>query len=580
MLQRLFLTFILTTAIVRAERPGIVLITVDGLGWGDLSASGNAQVATPRMDKLLAESAVLKDFHVSPLDAPSRAALLTGLDPLRAGVWGCHSGRNRLKAGVLTLAGHLKAAGYTTGLFGTWALGDNHPSRPQDHGYDQILTHPGSTPGSVADFYSNDGTDDLWILNGEATPRTGANLDVSFGTAQGFIEKNAAQPFFCHIAPSLPAGMPESAIEPFQNRPEIPLPLRAAWISTLDTAVGNLLDDLDRLAIAKSTLVILTSTSGMHSAGREPDKQGFNAGRRGSRGSPYDGGHCVPFMVRWPDGGVTAGSLTAAAAHVDLLPTVAELTANPLPPDLKLDGQSLAAPLRDPKAAPGGERILVTCAQEVPVPLPWRQNCVMAGSWRLINGLELYDLRTDPGQRKNVAATNADTVQRLRAAGETWWKSVSESLPQPVRSTVGGPQDPVLLTPHDWQARGAQPITRDAVISGTPANGQLLLEVTKEGAYDILLRRWPLTVERPIADSFFQPEKARLRMGTVDETKPVPAGATGVNFRVTLKPGPLALQTWFTAGDKTCGAYFVELRKAVEVRSAKPAPQPPPPRKP
>jgi hypothetical protein len=99
--------------------------------------------------------------------------------------------------------------------------------------------------------------------------------------------------------------------------------------------------------------------------------------------------------------------------------------------------------------------------------------------------------------------------------------------------------------------------------------------VVTDSAYDILLRRWPLTVDRALSDSFFVVEKARIRMGTHDESRPVAPTATGVNFRVTLKPGPVALQTWFTGGGKNSSAYFVEIRRAIEVRSAKPVPQSP-----
>ncbi|HEX2749974.1 MAG TPA: sulfatase-like hydrolase/transferase, partial [Verrucomicrobiales bacterium] len=197
MLRLLFFTLLLLSAATRSgAKPGVILITVDGLGWGDLSASGNAQVPTPRIDKLLAGSAVFRDFHVNPLDAPSRAALLTGLYPLRAGVWGCHSGRNRLRPGLLTMSSHLKGAGYSAALFGTWALGDNHPSRALDQGYGLVLTHPGDHPGGVADFYSNDGDDDLWLLNGEALARKGTPVTVCFDAAISFLQKSAAQPFF------------------------------------------------------------------------------------------------------------------------------------------------------------------------------------------------------------------------------------------------------------------------------------------------------------------------------------------------------------------------------------------------
>jgi hypothetical protein len=122
--------------------------------------------------------------------------------------------------------------------------------------------------------------------------------------------------------------------------------------------------------------------------------------------------------------------------------------------------------------------------------------------------------------------------------------------------------------------RSGLPLTREDVIAGKPANGQWLLNVAAEGNYDILLRRWPLTVNRTLQDSFFKTDKARLRVGTVDDSRAVQANAAGVNFRVHLKEGPTALQTWLTGEGKSCGAYFVEVRRAVEVRSAKPVAQP------
>lgn len=578
MLLRLLFALLLTFSSRAADRPGVVLITVDGLGWGDFSASGNAQVPTPRMDKLLTESAAFRDFHVSPLDAPTRAALLTGLEPLRAGVWGNHSGRNRLNSSIVTLPSYLKNAGYTTALFGTWALGDTAPCRPQDHGYSFSLTHPGGLPGNAADFFSNDGTDDLWLLNGEASGRTGSWCEATFSAAAGFVDKIAGLPVFCHISPSLPAGMPAEKMQPFRDRPEIPSPLRAAWIAELDASIGNLLDRLEKGGRTANTIFILTSTSGMHDPG---PKSAFNAGRRGTRGSPLEGGHCVPLLIRWPAGGVTAGNVSASAAHYDLLPTVAALTGLALPAGCNPDGMSLASLMQntapattDTPAAPRAERVIVVDAQEVPVPVPWRRQSVISGPWRLINGRELYDLRTDPGQRKDLAAENAPVVERLRTAAETWWQSLAPDKVEPVRTIIGGPQDPVVLTPYDWLARGGQPATREDIIAGKAANGQWLLNVTTEGNYDILLRRWPLTVNRALGDTFFTPAKARIRLGTLDESKALLPDATGVNFRAALKPGPVALQTWFTGQGRTSGAFFVEIRRAVEVRAAKPVPEP------
>lgn len=560
---RLLLALALTLCSAAAQKPGVLLITVDGLGWSDLA---NAQAPTPHMDKLLAESAAWRDFHVSPLDASSRAALLTGMEPLRAGVWGDHSARHRLRPGLLTIAGLLRNEGYSTALCGTWALGDNAPSRARDHGYAHVLTHAGGLPGGAADFFSNDGMDDLWLLNGEAVPRPGAWTEALFAEALTWLEKNSARPFFLHLAPSLPPGMTDTRTAPHT--------LRATWLTQLDAGIGKVLDRLTATGLAANTIVILTSTTGIPSAGKP---SAGNTARRGTSGTPYDGSHCVPLLIRWPAGGIAAGNVTIPALHFDLLPTLAALTGATLPPDVKPDGINLA-PWMHPSATPPPalSRLLMVDAQEIPVPVLWRRQCVMDGYWRLINGRELYDLRSDPGQIKNLAATHPDTVLRLRTSAETWWQNLAPEKLQPVPTTVGGAQDPVLLTPHDWLARSGTALTRDALIAGTPANFPWLLHIASEGNYDILLRRWPLTVNRTLSDSFFTPDKARLRLGPLDETKPVPPGSTGANFRVALKPGPLALQTWFSGGGKTCGAYFVEIRRAVEVRSAKPVPQPQP----
>ncbi len=563
MLRLLFLTLFFTAAPGALAGPGVILITMDGLGWGDLSASGNTQVQTPRLDKLMAQSAVFRDFHVSPLDVPSRAALVTGLYPAKAGVWGNQGGRNQLAPGLLTVSSHFAGAGYATALFGTWGLGDHHPTRAADQGYGLVLTHPGDRPGGVADFLTTRSEERPWLLNGEVTARKGTDVSICFNAALGFIEKNAAQPFLCHLSPSLPALMPETALLPYLNRPGIPDPRRAAWIAELDAATGDLLDQLDSLRIAGGTVVILTSTSGTPAT---TGKAGFNAGRRGSRGSPYEGGHCVPLFIRWPEGGLTAGNITTPAAHIDLLPTVAALTSTALPPGYKPDGISLLPLLKGPAASPPAERILFTDAQEIPVPVQWRQSCVISGPWRLVNGRELYDLRTDPGERRNIAAANTNEVKRLTAAGDAWWAGLGLAGRGQVRITAGGPQDSVLLTPHEWVSRGTPLLSQEEILNGTPANGQWLLHVATEGNYDILLRRWPAAMNRPIQDGFFVPEKARVRIGTVDESRTVTADSKVVSFRIALKPGPVALQTWFTAEGKSSGAYFVEVRRSVETR--------------
>lgn len=573
---RCALISLLTACMLKAEsKPaGVVLILIEGVNWNDFRPGEAGPAGAPALTRLMQSGSVFTDFHSAPLDSPSRAAVLTGLAPLRAGVWGSHSGRHRLRPGLLTIPGHLKAAGYQTALFGTWALGDTHPSRALDHGFTHVLTHPGGTPGTAGDFLSNDGQDDLWILNGEPLQRTGASVDVVFGSALQFIEKAAGQPFFCHLAPSFPPLMPEPEIARFQAQPGVTDPARAAWLAKLDTALGDFTGELQARGVLSNTLLILTATGTAPEQTGEGNRPAVRSGRRGGLGSPFEGGHSVPLLVHWPDGGVPAATLNVMGGHTDLLPTVADLTATPLPSGTPLDGISLAPWLgRTQPVPPPPSRLLITEAQEIPVPLPWRQSCVMDGPWRLINGQELYDLRTDPGQRRNIASQHPEVRQRLETAGEAWWKQVATPPPQPVRITIGGPHDPVILTPQEWQSRSSRALSRNEIIQGIPANAPWLLDVQTEGNYDILLRRWPLTVDRQLDDSFFKATTARLRVGTHDESRPVTEGARGVSFRVTLKPGPAALQSWLTDGEKSSGAYYVEVRRATEVRAAKPAPQ-------
>jgi arylsulfatase A-like enzyme len=566
MTLRLFIAILVCSTVVAAGQPSVLLVTVEGLGWSDLEST---EVPLPHLNSLLKESAVIRDFHVSPLDAPSRAALLTGLEPFRAGVWGNHSGRHRLREDVTGIASLLKSAGYRTGLFGTWALGDTVPSRPQDHGYEHVLTHGGSLPGSVADAFSNDGVDDIWVQNGEPIVHPGTWTQAVFRAAAAWLDESAAgQPFFCHLAPSRPAGMPEQTVEGFR-RGEEGNPFRAAWLTELDTAMGSLIDRLKNSDRAAQTIIVVTSTSGAPYAGKETAAA---SGRRGHRGSPYEAGHRVPLLVRWP-ATVAARDVVVPAIHFDLLPTLAELTGITTAAPVAADGISLVPWLTNGAAAPEPpDRVLITDAQETPVPVMWRRQCVMSGNWRLINGRELYDLSKDPAQRRNIAGAHPDIVAQLRGSAEAWWQKLAPDKIEPVRAVVGGVQDPVLLTPLDWLARGGVALTRSAVMEGAPANSRWMLEIASEGNYDILLRRWPFTVNRALAEAFFFPDKARIRIGAEDQSKDVPPGADGVNFRVALKAGPVTLQTWLAGQGRSCGAYFVEIRRGVEVRRAKPVP--------
>src|SRR6185503_8675381 len=163
-----------------AQKPNVVLIITDDQGYGELSCHGNPVVKTPHLDQLASQSVRLTDFHVAPMCTPTRGQLLTGIDCLRNGAMNVSSGRTLLRREFPTLANVLKSAGYATGQFGKWHLGDNYPFRPQDRGFDECVWYPSSHIGSTPDAWENDYFNDTYWHRGQRQRYEGYTTDVLF----------------------------------------------------------------------------------------------------------------------------------------------------------------------------------------------------------------------------------------------------------------------------------------------------------------------------------------------------------------------------------------------------------------
>src|SRR5690606_12547669 len=224
----------------------------------------------------------------------------------------------------------------------------------------------------------------------------------------------------------------------------VPDPMAAFYgmIENCDENIGGLLEWLHQTDRERDTLVIFMTDNGTAAgvarsgagraaagpgAGDGPDKStwpGFAAGMRSTKGSPYEGGHRVPLFIRWPGGGIGGGrDVGALAAHIDLLPTLVELCGLAFQPRNPLDGRSLV-PLIGDNDSQWPERILFVHTQREEIPPKWKASCVMNQRWRYLNGTELYDLKTDPGQQHDVAAEHPQVVADLRQAYEQWWRSL------------------------------------------------------------------------------------------------------------------------------------------------------------
>jgi len=564
------------------------MILTDDQGYGDLACHGNRAIKTPNLDRLFGKSVRLTDFHVSPACAPTRAALVTGRSPSRVGVWHVVMGRCLLHEDEVTMADVFSAGGYRTAIFGKWHLGDNYPFRPQDRGFQEVLVHGGGVVGHTPDYWLNDYFDDTYFHNGKLEKVDGYSTDVWFDRALEFIEKNQDDPLFVYLptnAPHQPFLVDEKYEAMYRDKADVPNAAFYGMITKIDENVGRLERHLERLGLARDTILMFLTDNGT-SAGIRWAKGGrtigFNAGMRGKKASPYDGGHRVPCWIHWPGGGLEGGrDVDRLAVHVDVLPTLIELCDLKTPEGVRFDGTSLAPLLRESDASWPDRAMVVELQLVADRPIKWRRSAVMTDRWRLVNGSELYDIENDPGQKEDVAQGHPSVVGRLRQAYETWWASVSENHDRASEIALGAEEEnPTRLTAYSWNnASGNQsdmPWAHTHIVQGPHQNGYWRVNVRRDGSYAFTLRRWPeeshLAINEtsdadppekswhPVEAKPLVATRARLAIQGIEKVAPVEKDAEAVRFTVRLKAGSTVLQTWFSDEEgQSRGAYYVSV---------------------
>ncbi len=427
------------------SRPNIVLVMTDDQGYGELACHGNPIIKTPHLDELHARSVRFTDFHVSPTCAPTRASLMTGRHEFRSGVTHTIYERERLALSATTIAEVLRDAGYATGIFGKWHLGDEAPYQPEKRGFDEVFIHGGggigqTYPGSCGDAPGNTYFDPAILHNGTFVKTKGFCTDVFFDQALDWIGEQARQdgPFFAYIPTNAAHGpyvCPEEYAKPYLDvglaKPD------AAYygmVTNIDDNMGRLVAKLDEWKLSEKTLLIFMTDNG-HSRGNL-----YNAGMRSMKGSPYQGGTRVPAFFRWPGRlgeGVNVNKLTA---HVDLFPTFAEIADAKVPGSVELDGRSLTSLLMDADADWPDRYIFVhkgRWARGKAAESKYADCAVRNARFRLVKNKELYDIANDPGETKNVIDQYPEVVAKMRAAYDRWWDEV---LPCMVNENVFGPK--------------------------------------------------------------------------------------------------------------------------------------------
>ncbi|MCP4190087.1 MAG: arylsulfatase [Planctomycetaceae bacterium] len=422
------------------RRPNVLLIMTDDQGFGDVHSHGNPQIDTPVHDQIAASGARFDRFFVSPVCAPTRASLLTGRWHLRTGVHGVTRGRETMRSDEITLAEILRDAGYATGAFGKWHNGAHFPQHPNGQGFDQFY---GFCAGHWNNYF-----DTFVERNGERENYEGFIIDRMTDEAIEFIQGSSDRPWFCYVpynTPHSPWQVPDRYWDKYKSADLKDDKARCAYamVENIDDNMGRLLKAVESLQQTEDTIVIFLTDNGANS-----DR--YNAGMKGRKGSLHEGGTRVPFFVRWP-GHIPAGTvIPSISAHIDVLPTVAELVQVELPSSLKLDGTSLVPLLLD-QLDDKPERTLFAHwgdnARGVPLT---DRGAVRTDRWRAVQynrQWELYDMQKDPGQRQDLAGEHPQVLAGLKQQYEQWFQDVTRDGFAVIPTEIGHAAAPKVTLP-------------------------------------------------------------------------------------------------------------------------------------
>lgn len=443
-----------SVAVHAAAKPNIVYILADDLGWTDLRCQGSQYYETPNIDRLASQGMRMQRYYNSQNCAPTRAALMSGQYAPRTGIYtvgsldrgdaserlmNTPSNEENLPLDKVILPQALKAAGYTTGMFGKWHLGKTGKHHPSQRGFDEAIEADNK-------HFNFETTPPVEVPKGQYF------ADFITDRSVDFIQRHQKKPFFlyvAHYAVHTPIQAKDDYIEEWKKKPARGThwnPTYAAMIQSLDESVGRIVAKLEELKLVENTVIIFSSDNGGvggYSTTEAPSqKKGFtdNAPLRGGKGTLYEGGIRVPFIVRWPNVVKPGSTSDQPLAHVDVYPTFLDIAGARRPRKHMLDGVSFVRVLKDPTARLSREPIywhFPGYLQSYVHDKGWRTTPVGAihsGDYKLMEfyedgRLELYNLREDVSEKNNLAGKNPAKAEQLRLKLATWRKDIRAEMP-------------------------------------------------------------------------------------------------------------------------------------------------------
>ncbi len=429
-----------------AKRPNIILVITDDQGYGDLARHGHPILQTPHLDRLHDESVRLDNFLVSPTCSPTRASLMTGRHEFKNGVTHTINERERLSLNATTIAQVLQKAGYQTGIFGKWHLGDEDAYQPQRRGFEEVFIHGAggigqSYEGSCGDAPGNLYFDPAIWHNDKFVKTHGYCTDIFFDEAISWMSgaKNKA-PFFAYIAtnaPHEPLQVPQSYEALYKDKAPADVAKFLGMITNIDDNIGKLRAALQNMGIERDTLLIFLNDNGSATGAKF-----YNAGMRAQKGTPYLGGIRAMNFWHWP-GTFAPRTVNELTAHLDFFPTLASLAGAPSPDNL--DGFNLLPLLKNQKTAWPARMVFTHLGR-------WKKGeaaqskyekcAVRWDKWHMVRqseakGWELYDVSQDIGEKNDLVSKEHEVMKKLDAAYDKWWQEV---LPLMVNENAVGPK--------------------------------------------------------------------------------------------------------------------------------------------
>ena len=548
----------------------------DDQGIGDVGLHNNDILKTPNMDEIANQGAEMRQFIVNFNCSPTRASMLTGRDNYRTGVVGVTETAHLMKSTELTLAKVLSDAGYSTGIFGKWHLGDSYPMRPSDKGFQETLIHKGGGIGQASDPPGNSYFNPILEHNNVKKVFKGYCDDIFADATINFIDKNKDKPFFAYYAtnlPHFPLIVSDKWADPYRKMGLHELnALTYGMIANVDANIGRLLAKLKELGIEDNTIVIFMSDNGPRTKRTKndlyPDR--FVMNLRGTKTSVYENGIRAPFFIKWP-GKIPKGvKYTNLSAHIDVMPTLLEACNVPIPQSLKLDGVSLMPLLTNKlKSIPEreifiqghagsepykyfhftvrGQRYKLISPNDDPYGNIVRPGIAEADMKKLLASLELYDIEKDPSEIENIAKQHPDIVKNMLSHYETWFDQAMKDRGSdwPQRIYIGTKFQPIVqLSRFNWGGQGS---------IGEQSRRMGYWEVfSSPGKYTITLRYSKAT------KSGF----AYLKYRGIEKKIAISVGDTLAKFdAIELPEGPGKFEAFIKSDDQDIGVQYVDVER-------------------